>query len=800
MTHRSSTRPSLTSDQAGEVAREYFSVRFTEVAPLPSDRDQNFLLTDGPAGRRYVLKLARSGEELATLDFQNRILEHLTRAGFPLSRVLFSRDGQEIVQVEAPGGNVFYTRILTWLPGDLLHQAKPQLPALLGSLGSFLGGMDRALEDFTHPAQERVLDWNLQEAQRVLSDHRTHVEDPHRRALVEELSDRFLELLRPLAGSLRTSVIHGDANDHNVLIAPLMPGDGPEDRRVVGLVDFGDAVRSFTAAEPAIAAAYVMMGKRDPLAAAAHVMNGYHRAYPLTETEIEALFPLMGLRLCVSVVMAAFQKRREPENHYLTVSESPAWSLLGSMQAESPAFAHYRLREACGLDPVPRARPVVGWLKENGALAAPVVGSAPDGSRRSEGPDGAPLDLRECPVHVFDLSVETGEFGAAPDPEDAAGWTEVLFTRMKTVGAEVGIGRYDEVRQWYTSDIFRVPGEDAPEWRTVHLGIDIFLAAGAPVFAPFDAVVHSVAENVGTLDYGPTVILEHRLGDPSQRSLRFWTLYGHLDADVLSSLTSGERVPRGKAFARIGTFPRNGNWAPHLHFQILTDTLGLAGDFPGVGLPSQRRLWHSLSPDPNLILQIPSPTSSVSSRTQAITERTGSARPGRPSGVPLRPTDGRSTEEILDARRRHLGPNLSIAYRRPLKIVRGWRQFLVDQEGQSYLDCVNNVPHVGHSHPAVVEAASRQMALLNTNTRYLHDLLVEYAERLVASLPEPLSVVYFVCSGSEANELALRMARAHTRRRDVLVVEGAYHGNTSSLVDMSPYKFGGPGGREHRPG
>jgi len=159
---------------------------------------------------------------------------------------------------------------------------------------------------------------------------------------------------------------------------------------------------------------------------------------------------------------------------------------------------------------------------------------------------------------------------------------------------------------------------------------------------------------------------------------------------------------------------------------------------------------------------------------------------------------GRSREQILDARRDHLGPTLSVAYQEPLKIVRGSGQFLFDDEGQAYLDCVNNVPHVGHNHPRVVEAGQNQMALLNTNTRYLHDLLVDYAERLVATLPGPLSVVYFTCSGSEANELALRMARTHTKRKDVLVVEGAYHGNTSAMVDLSPYKFDRPGGEGSR--
>jgi 4-aminobutyrate aminotransferase-like enzyme/Ser/Thr protein kinase RdoA (MazF antagonist) len=152
-------------------------------------------------------------------------------------------------------------------------------------------------------------------------------------------------------------------------------------------------------------------------------------------------------------------------------------------------------------------------------------------------------------------------------------------------------------------------------------------------------------------------------------------------------------------------------------------------------------------------------------------------------------------DELLAARRQRLGPSLSLSYDRPLHITHGWKQHLYDAGGRAYLDCVNNVTHVGHCHPRVVEAAARQMARLNTNTRYLNELLTEYAARLTATLPASLSVVYLVCSGSEANELALRLARTHTRRKDVIVVDAAYHGNTSTLVDISPYKFNGRGGR-----
>lgn len=151
-------------------------------------------------------------------------------------------------------------------------------------------------------------------------------------------------------------------------------------------------------------------------------------------------------------------------------------------------------------------------------------------------------------------------------------------------------------------------------------------------------------------------------------------------------------------------------------------------------------------------------------------------------------------ESILEARRRLLGRNLSIAYEKPLNFVRGEMQYLYDDEGRRYLDAYNNVAHVGHCHPKVVAAGQQQMALLNTNTRYLSDLIIRYAKTLTATLPATLSVCYFVNSGSEANELALRLARAYTKARDLIVLEHAYHGNTTTLIDISPYKHDGPGG------
>src|SRR5690242_10484683 len=142
-------------------------------------------------------------------------------------------------------------------------------------------------------------------------------------------------------------------------------------------------------------------------------------------------------------------------------------------------------------------------------------------------------------------------------------------------------------------------------------------------------------------------------------------------------------------------------------------------------------------------------------------------------------------ESLMQRRRRLLGGNLSVAYERPLHIVRGEMQYLYDDGGRRYLDAYNNVAHVGHCHPKVVAAGQRQMEVLNTNTRYLGDLILEYAEQLTATLSEALSVCFFVNSGSEANELALRLARAHTNARELIVLDHAYHGNTTTLIDIS---------------
>jgi 4-aminobutyrate aminotransferase-like enzyme len=499
------------------------------------------------------------------------------------------------------------------------------------------------------------------------------------------------------------------------------------------------------AAEPAVAAAYALLGQDDPLAAAAAVVAGYHGALPLLEEEIALLFPLVGARLAVSVTSSAVRAREAAADPYVTVSEAPVWEALEKLDRVHPRFAHYLFREACGLPPVPGGPALVTRLK--GARTAPVLD----------------VDLRTAPCLVLDLGVGSLFLGADPKEAETVPLTERIFGEMRRAGATVGVGRYDEARGLYVSRSFGSGGRPTDERRTVHLGIDLFVEPGARVRAPLPGLVHVLATNAAPQDYGPLVILRHETED----GVPLFTLYGHLSEETLTTLAVGQKVEAGQAIARVGAPPANGDWPPHLHFQIILDLLAKDADFPGVALPSQRAVWTSLSPDPNLLLGIPAD------------------RFPAPEPAPA---------ETLAARRRVLGRNLSVSYRRPLKVVRGFAQYLYDEAGRTYLDAYNNVPLVGHSHPRVVRAAREQLALLNTNTRYLHDTILRYAERLARRLPERLRVCYFVNSGSEANELALRLARARTGRESVIVLEHAYHGHTTTLVDVSPYKFLGPGG------
>jgi 4-aminobutyrate aminotransferase-like enzyme/Ser/Thr protein kinase RdoA (MazF antagonist) len=510
----------LTTDVAARVAREVYGL-MAEIRVLPGEYDDNFHLRAGDS-RAFVLKLMHPAREVSFVDMQCRAFTHLAERAphLALPRVIPTTHGELYSRIALEDGTSRLVWLLSYLPGTTLAETRPHTPELLGSLGRLMGEIDSALKDFSHPGAQRFLKWDISRSNWA-RDYLGHVADPDRRALAKKFLNLFQEEAVPRFPLLRRSVIYGDANDHNALV-------DLKRQRVVSVIDFGDMHEGLLVADPAIAAAYAMLGKDDALAAAGAVLAGYHQVFPLTEEEIAAFFSLAAVRLAVSVVNSAHRKSLVPDDPYVTASEAPAWAALERLAAIEPHTAQEYFRGVAA-----KVAPITGRNSSNGA------------------------------------------------------------------------------------------------------------------------------------------------GGSLKKELTF--------------------------------------------------------------------------------------------------------------------------EESLAARKRLLGGNLSLSYEKPLKIVRGSMQHLYDETGRAYLDVYNNVPLVGHSHPRVVRAIQEQLTLLNTNTRYLHDNILRYAERLTALLPDPLQVCYFVNSGAEANELAVRLARTHTGREDVIVLEHAYHGHTSTLIDLSPYKFDGPGGRGRKP-
>jgi 4-aminobutyrate aminotransferase-like enzyme len=150
--------------------------------------------------------------------------------------------------------------------------------------------------------------------------------------------------------------------------------------------------------------------------------------------------------------------------------------------------------------------------------------------------------------------------------------------------------------------------------------------------------------------------------------------------------------------------------------------------------------------------------------------------------------------DVLAYRQAHFSDNLKLSYDDPVMLLRGWRHHMFDEWGRPYLDAYNNVPHVGHAHPRIQAVASDQLLRMNSNTRYLHPAQTAFAKKILSKLPDPLSVCFFVNSGTEANELALRLARAHTGGKDMITPDHGYHGNTTGAIDISAYKFNAKGG------
>jgi len=192
---------------------------------------------------------------------------------------------------------------------------------------------------------------------------------------------------------------------------------------------------------------------------------------------------------------------------------------------------------------------------------------------------------------VLDLSAGSMALGQSLVNVSVRRFDTLLARKLAAAGTRFAYGRWGEKRELYNNDLF--DSADPVRRRNIHLGIDVFCTPGTPVRAPLDATVRIIANNAHELDYGPLLILEHRAEDAT-----FFTLYGHLSLASVSVMSLGQEVRAGEQIAAVGAPPENGNWPPHLHFQLIHDLLDLGADFPGVASEADKDKWLRLSPLP----------------------------------------------------------------------------------------------------------------------------------------------------------------------------------------------------------
>ena len=492
--------PRLSPSTAEQLAADLFGIE-GRATPLPSERDQNFRI-QSPDGRWFVLKIANPAEDPAMLDAENAAIRHLARTAL-VPALVTARSGGDIARYEH-----YFVRLISGLAGKPLAETPRHTDALLADLGRAVGQIDRALASFDHPALHRDFYWDLATAPDVIARYLPRVE--RRRDARCHRVRRSASIRRtvvPRLPTLRRSVIHGDVNDFNVLV-------DARTERVTGIVDFGDMVFSHTVNDAAIAMAYAALDKADPLGAAAHrggrisrgecAQRGRDRGAVRPDADAPGVERVRGGPSAGRAARTA------------STSGSARRRSTGRCRCSQASIRGLRTTGCamrCGLVPVPHAPRVVAWLRSQAAALAPLTGH----------------DLKTAPVLGLDMSAGSTLVASNPADNAAEPFSRRVFAAMEKAGAVAGVGGYDEARLIYATDAYAT-GPVTAERRTVHIGIDVTMPAGTPLYAPLDGVVHGFENAAARLDYGPVIVLRHEI--PGDEAATFYTLYGHLDPRV----------------------------------------------------------------------------------------------------------------------------------------------------------------------------------------------------------------------------------------------------------------------------
>ncbi len=727
----------ITTKQAEEILFDLYNIK-GKASSLPGYVDFNFRMkVENNEG--YILKISRPDENEKYLDFQQNLLQSIEASDEDLiaPKVVLDIHGNSISEITDAFGKKRFVRLLTWVSGRVWSSVNPQLEGFRFSLGEQCGLLTKSLQSFDHPEAHYKFEWDV--AQSLWTKEQLHLFPEDKKEILTYHQERF-EAVQSSYTKLRKSVVHNDPNDNNIIVS-----DDILNPRAKAAIDYGDALYTQTINDLAILCAYGAMGHNDSLDATLALVKGYHSTFPLEEVELEHLYNAIAMRLVIIVTRAAMSKIEEPDNEYLWISEKPAWEVLKRWYQVSPDFAHYSFREVCGYSPQPNEKLFDQWASENKFQLSELFPS---------------ININD--VHPIDLSVSSTWMGHQEEYSNLEGFQFKIDQLQKEVPTKIIAGGYLEPRSVYTSSAYDRIGNHGRESRSIHLGIDYWLSSKTPVHTILEGEVIIAINDAGDKEYGGLVILKHQT-----ETVTFYTLYGHLSVESATKNKVGDILKKGSKIGALGNYPENGNWPPHLHFQVILSLLDYKVDYPGVAYYSEIEVWKSICPDPNLLFN-----------SEALQKK-----------------ENTNQKELINYRKKHLGKSLSLQYKVPIEMVRGAGQYLLDSFGRKYLDTVNNVAHVGHENYQVVKAGQEQMALINTNSRYLHKNINALAKELIETLPTELNVLHFVNSGSEANELAIRMVKAVTNEKDIIASEIGYHGNSNMCIDISSYKFDGKGGK-----
>ncbi len=310
--------PTFSKSEAEKICASIFGLS-GKAQDLYSDRDQNFLFQSN-SDQKYVLKISNPEERREILDLQNEatLFIHSQDSNFGVPLQI-----GEIIEFEKDG-QTYFVRLIEYLDGQFLKDSTMSDPDH-EKLGEFLGKLSQSLAGFSHPAADREFEWDVRTTN-LIKSRLDYLKSKSDKKTVAHLLNEYENNVLPIAIELKMAVIHNDGNDHNILV--------DENGETTGIIDFGDMVYSYQAAEPAVCMAYLGLEKEDAFTPMAQVLKGYHSCFSLNNSELKSVIYLVCIRLCISVTMYAWRMKLFPENKYLSISQKPAWDLLRKLENE----------------------------------------------------------------------------------------------------------------------------------------------------------------------------------------------------------------------------------------------------------------------------------------------------------------------------------------------------------------------------------------------------------------------------------------------------------------------------------